>query len=90
MACTNGAGSSSELVVRRHCSFSKLGVAVHLLSLSPVEDRLVQRRNLGLGAWLLAHLRATVQGLHGDQQHHLTAFHPRESIIAQPPISSAP
>lgn len=61
-----------------------------MLSLSRAEDRLVQRRNLGLGAWLLTRLRAAVRGLCGDQQPHLTAFHPRESRIAQPPISSAP
>lgn len=60
MACTNGASSSSELAVRRHCSFSKLGVDVPMLSLSPAKDRLVQKRNLGLGAWLLQLSRASV------------------------------
>ena len=33
-----------------------------MLSLSRAEDRPVQRQNLGLGAWLLARLRAAVPG----------------------------
>lgn len=42
------------------------------------------------GALFLVPLLSVYWGLHGDQEPHLTAWHPQESRIAQPLISSDP